>query len=768
MSIHTRTRTVKPSIRLRQSVPPPPPTFPPQHVILHPDDANSKIFSAIAKALLSVDNRAMTIKDLSDMVVAQGYVTQTTNAASQAILTYIRTHTARCEEQQDHPLLLKFSMSGTPADDHLVPALYSTTGGAHLDTPPLPDRLTNFRRGTVVWYLSRVTGAPCPFTRANIRLSDYALPPHDADKVSHSKSKLYQPVQCGQKRKRRSTRECVLKQQQQHTRSLSPLSSVSSVSSDDDHNSDDNDDSASDASSSDDDQLSDQPPPVRVKLTLKLPPLAQVMAENRSNKQITNAPDQSQSQVQHSQNQQHEPCLPPYPRRSISIPPYTPSADYPVYPSVFRHNIPHPHHSDPSSSYRRSPSVPYSVASPPPDSDVDEGDDDDNEQSHVDLDSPSPRVSVSFDDIDCDDDQDDDEYSVDMDRDGEDADFSSFDWEDDSGMESEQEASTWESPGPRSPSAPPLSSATPAYIAVKEEPTDVQGLLDRWEDVLDHDFDTKVKVKIEPDLELPVLDDWGFNSSSSSSASPPRIKQEDQDSELSLSFDFDGPAFSSWRGLEDPVSPTSPAGHSDFTYTHPEKEPNLPADPTITQSLVSLIHHMSFGSPSSSSSPPSGGGFQSFALPESDDISPPCVSPDDTRIRGGVGFGPMNHGKPVQALEIAAFAPSPDVQSHHSHAFTTPKIISLTSSSQDTTPLSPTEEEIFQELCVNLEWEDAPLSTATIRGERERSPSPLSSCPPSPTITSTPVVTKRKTVTPPVRRSKRVANKKVRGSMNVS
>ncbi|KAK7043634.1 hypothetical protein VNI00_008245 [Paramarasmius palmivorus] len=762
----TRSR-VKPSIRLRQSSQPNPVSFPPPQTTLHPDDASSKIFNAIAKALLSVDNRAMTIKDLSEMVVHFGYVSQNASAASQAILTYIRTHYQRCKDQQDLPLLFKFPMSGTPTDDDLVPALHSTSGGAHVESCS-PGRLTNFRRGTTVWYLSRVTGAPCPFARANIRLSDYALPSHDVDKPSQHKSKPHhhrEPVQCGQKRKRRSTRECVLKQQHQPTRSPSPLSPMSSEADFDTDSDSDRSSSSDDSSSDDDDQLSDQPPPVRVKLTLKLPPLAQVMAGNRSNKQVVDhykGPDQSLQgpEPQQTQNQQlHEPCLPPYPRRSISIPPYTPSADYPAYPSLFHHSIPHPHHSEPSTSYRRSPSIPYSVASPPPDSDVDE--DEDKEQGHIDTDSPSPRASVSFDDIDCDDDEDDDEYNVDMDRDGEDADFSSSDWEDDSDMESEQEASTWDSPGPRSPSAPPLSSSMPAYIAVKEEPTDVQGLLDRWEDVLDHDLDATVKVKAEPDLELPAFDGWG---SSSSSASPPRIKQEEQDSELSLSFEFSGPTFSNWRNLEDPVSPTSPSGPSHSDFLHTEKEPSLPADPTITQSLASLIHQMSF----TPSPPTSGTGFQSFALPKSEEISPPCVSPDDTRIRGGTNFGPTDYGKPVQALDIAAFAStSLDAQSHpQSHSFSPSKIISLVPSSQDTLPLSPTEEEIFQEICVNLEWEDAPPSTATIRAERERSPSPLSSCPPSPTIASTPA--KKKKAPPVVRRSQRVANKKVRGSMNLS
>ena len=53
------------------------------------------------------------------------------SAASQAITTYIRNHIRRCEEEQDHPLLLRHVLSGTASDDDLLPALHSRAGGAH-------------------------------------------------------------------------------------------------------------------------------------------------------------------------------------------------------------------------------------------------------------------------------------------------------------------------------------------------------------------------------------------------------------------------------------------------------------------------------------------------------------------------------------------------------------------------------------------------------------------------------------------------------------
>src|SRR5882762_5531813 len=128
------------------------------------------------------------------------------SAAGQAITTYIRNHMQRCEDQEDHPLLLRHILSGTSTDDELLPALHSRTGGAHCTTNP-ENRSTNFRRGTMVWYLSRATGAPCPFTRAGIQLCQYG----ENGKVGLSsgtrekkreRDRQRRSEQCGQKRKR--------------------------------------------------------------------------------------------------------------------------------------------------------------------------------------------------------------------------------------------------------------------------------------------------------------------------------------------------------------------------------------------------------------------------------------------------------------------------------------------------------------------------------------------------------------------------------------
>ncbi|KAJ3717645.1 hypothetical protein DFJ43DRAFT_789270 [Lentinula guzmanii] len=506
----TRTRTIKPSIRLRQS----PdlsktrpttteyPVFPLPHVALHPDDSASKVLLAIGRSFMSVDNKAMTIKDLSEIAMNMGYNCQNVSAASQAITTYIRAHLQRCETQQDQPLLLRHVLSGTPADDNLLPALHSTCGGASTSAE---SRATNFRRGTVVWYLSRSTGAPCPFARAGIRLCDYV----DQNASQSTSKKRIDSQQCGQKRKRRSTRECVLKNSaplepsRESTRSLSPLSSLL--------DSDDESDSFSD---------NEEPPAIKLKLTLRLPPLTRV-------------------------------------RQEAAVAQFSP--DIPV-------------------PYRRSPSVPYSVASiasPPPESENEEEDtsDDDDEW-------PSTGKEI---DIPMDDDAPAEEEVLLEDPDEDEARFSD-EWDDDN---DDDLSTTWESPGPRSPSAQP-----PAF-RVKEEPRDVQGLLDQWE----YDLDVKDPL-LKAEESSHHTWDWDqesayhvynypssspSNNSSASMSSPieSRIKQED-DYDLPLSFS--GPAFTAWR-QSGTLSPTTPFGfafseETDMFPMSPSDFPVSPVSPT--------------------------------------------------------------------------------------------------------------------------------------------------------------------------------------------
>lgn len=306
------------------------PVFPPPGVMLHSEDVTNKVLRAIGRSFLSVDNRAMTIKDLAEMCTSFGLSCQSPSAAGQAITSFIRNHMQRCDLEQDQPLLLKHTLSGTPSDDDLVPALYSRSGGAHCTPHDTERRVTNFRRGTVIWYLSRAAGAPCPFARAGIRLCDYKY-------VGDAK---FEEQQCGQKRKRL----------------LRPRAGEK------------------DGSDSDDLPSDSERRPPKVKLLLRLkprisPPSTDATPDSSPNlapsKKVN---DRSISQASSDSEGMHaarpdEPIFPPYPRPSISIPVYTPSLED-IYPELFTPVTPMPVH-------RRSSSITHSVASPPPDSDDD-------------------------------------------------------------------------------------------------------------------------------------------------------------------------------------------------------------------------------------------------------------------------------------------------------------------------------------------------------------------------------------------------------------
>ncbi|KAG6896731.1 hypothetical protein C0992_006448 [Termitomyces sp. T32_za158] len=596
----SKTTSAKPGSRARK--------FPPPGIVLHPDDANSKVFLAIARSFLSVDNRAMTIKDLAEMTVIFGLVCQNVSAASQAITTYIRTHLQRCEAQQDQPLLLRHILSGTKYDDDLLPALHSRSGGAHCAATP-DNRVTNFRRGTVVWYLSRSTGAPCPFARAGIRLCDYG---EDGKKGSTSaandkkKRERERPERCGEKRKR-PLRGCVAK----------------NVDSDND----------------------DGQPPEKVKILLRLKPLA---CRTDSASTSTTLPrvhptrifdlskdsDDSDSlsscgdsmSVDSSSDDEHSPSqpaqeenwsLPPYPRKSISIPCYTPSFDEPCprIPSPLTY----------TNSYRRSPSVPYSVGSPPPDSE-DEDDDFHITMTGVRRHSIAPRSATA-------------------DTEGWDAD-----------LDSEGDADTWESPGPRSPSAPPM----PPEVTVKEEATDVQGMLEAWDD-FDHSLAgskvTEVVAhaapgELEPEstsrVKLESMESWQANYTAShqdwifdgDADQTARIKQEELDfdnpfcdafgsslplsplSQLPSSSYSDSPSPESSRDTPETnekhfltIRPRAKTQPAPFSYFHdsPSSSSHVPSSPSwgpskpelaiappplsACQSLVALIQSMSMNSP---------------------------------------------------------------------------------------------------------------------------------------------------------------------------
>lgn len=295
----------------------------------------------------------MTIKDLAEMTLNFGLVCQNVSAASQAITTYIRNHLSRCEAQQDHPLLLRHTLSGTPADDDLVPALHSRVGGAPLQRQPLDStcsnqniptgRHTNFRRGTIVWYLSKASGVSCPFSRAGILLSNYPA----STSITKPRKQSHDPMEkCGDKRKRLISRRCRVTDRLSESASPSPSSSPV-------------DSGYAESVSSSSDEEDDEPErPPKVKLTLRLRPsptttdptdIIDLSHDTSSDEDVDMSPAEPDISPEPS-------CLPPYPRRSITVPCYTP-----VSPPSLQYVFPPP----PIDQSRGS-------ASPPPDSDHEE------------------------------------------------------------------------------------------------------------------------------------------------------------------------------------------------------------------------------------------------------------------------------------------------------------------------------------------------------------------------------------------------------------
>ncbi|TFK26388.1 hypothetical protein FA15DRAFT_615866 [Coprinopsis marcescibilis] len=469
------------------------PEFPPPHVILHKDDSGSKVFLALARSLLSVDNRATTVKDLADLAVHNGLGCQNSSAATQAITTYLRLHNERCEADHDQPLLLSHNMSGTDADDDLIPALYSLQGGNPRKLSP--NRQTNFRKNTAVWYLSRATGAPCPFARAGIRLCDYDdFNEEEHERESKRRRLKHQIVPPAGHKRKRPLRSCVAK-------------------------------GASDTES---EHEEDARPQKKLTLRIKIntaftnrasasqPPVdSENSSDDSSAEEYEEEPmavDQSdpEPEPEESKNEEEEEWrLPPYPRRSISIPCYTPSYEgsYPQFPLY-------------ADDFRRSPSV----GSPPPESE------DEANDFHISM----TRTTLP--------------------------DYSSED--------SESEGETqFESPGPRSPSAPFIPAS--ASITVKEEPRDLQSMLDAWDDIDSGLMEPNV-VQVEPHplvFKSEPSDVWDWDSEPTT-----RIKQED------LSFDSLFPSSS-------PLSTPSLSSTSRLT-----PDPFLSSSSSTSDELDASVH----------------------------------------------------------------------------------------------------------------------------------------------------------------------------------
>ncbi|CAL1704240.1 unnamed protein product [Somion occarium] len=489
------------------------------------------------------NNCAMTIKDLAEMTMKFGLMCQNVSAAGQAITTYIRNHLQRCETQQDHPLLLRHTLSGTPSDDDLAPALHSRVGGAHCTLNTTEGRITNFRRGTMVWYLSKAAGAPCPFTRAGIQLSDYT----ESGKVGSAsnpgkerkreRDRLRRAQQCGQKRKR-LPRACA--------------------------------DKGADSDSSDEEKR-----PPKVKLTLRLKPSSAPCRSSGSPESQTLSSSAAQSpeiidlsqdddsdtdsesesiSVDSSDSEDEEDVGGSPWSQSLTSFHASPANDSPVSPSA---EVGLSGHASASSQPSSPPSSDWS-ASPPPDSEDEEDD------FHISMTGSYHIVSDSYDEDD-------------------------MDWQSDHLGELDETDTQWgESPGPRSPSV----QFVEEEVTVKREPRDVRSLLEAWDDfditatdmkVLDvvaqaaAGIDTSIQqVKLEP-VESWNWEDFGHAQSGAFSDTLGgdeflTIKQEEDDS--TLPFESLGPIENI---CQSPLSPSpscsTASSPRDYTSENPIESP---------------------------------------------------------------------------------------------------------------------------------------------------------------------------------------------------
>ena len=357
----------------------------------------------------------------------------------------------------------------------------------------------------MVWYLSKAAGVSCPFARAGIRLCEYGkegkkvTEQHGDEPQSGPKKHNRDEAQCGEKRKR-TRRSC--RRESDGSRESSgagrdsqslPIGSGYCEPS---------------ADSSDDER------PPKVKLTFRLRPslpcaptsapaswprevidLSSDVTGSSSEDDDAGA-DDSDGANTHSDPPEAPWSLPPYPRRSISVPCYTPTCDERANSPSFltqRHAV--------TDERRRSPSVPWS-ASPPPDSDHDD-------------------------------------FDLDFDSD--------IDWD-----------SSFSVPSPVPGLRVKVESADDLQL-FQREPTDIRGMLDAWED-LDCAPTTvssaTVKLPNTDDLKFDALELWVWEFESGWTGFPedqqelPVVKMEPEEHEYLTSLQAFAPGF--------PVSPCSP------------------------------------------------------------------------------------------------------------------------------------------------------------------------------------------------------------------
>ncbi|KAG9102649.1 hypothetical protein FRC06_001523 [Ceratobasidium sp. 370] len=136
-----------------------PPEFPPPGCVHHisPDDARDKVLMAICAALARVENRALTPRQIVDVVHQTGIIKLGGNTPASTVSTHIRTHLARGTPQ----LLLRHSLQPRSRHSTETPSIEDRAVG------PNPDGSTERKKGTS-WYLSEAAGFVSPWDRLGI------------------------------------------------------------------------------------------------------------------------------------------------------------------------------------------------------------------------------------------------------------------------------------------------------------------------------------------------------------------------------------------------------------------------------------------------------------------------------------------------------------------------------------------------------------------------------------------------------------------------
>ncbi|KAB5594424.1 hypothetical protein CTheo_2201 [Ceratobasidium theobromae] len=142
--------------------------FPPPGCVVSGEDARDKVLMGICAALAFVENRALTPRQIVQVLHQTGITRLGGNTPASTVSTHIRAHLARAHISREMPLLLRHSLLARPRPSD-PPALEDRAVG------PSPDGTAERKKGTA-WYLSEAAGFASPWDRLGIPAPSEASP----------------------------------------------------------------------------------------------------------------------------------------------------------------------------------------------------------------------------------------------------------------------------------------------------------------------------------------------------------------------------------------------------------------------------------------------------------------------------------------------------------------------------------------------------------------------------------------------------------------